>query len=77
MLESVFVDEALPLDLPLGTKLFLFENEADPEMVLVCEASKAAATTCLDEVYSHKGGSEAYDLNDPMVVTVEGPGVLG
>ena len=70
MLESVVVDEALPLDLPLGTKLFLFESEADSEMVILCEASRAAAKLCLDEYC--KDGSEAYDLDDPLVVVVEG-----
>ena len=72
MLESVVVDEELPVDPPLGTKLFIFEHEADSEMVIVCEATKAAATKCLDEYYASKGGSEAYDLDDPMVVVVEG-----
>ena len=70
VLESVVVDEALPLDLPLGTKLFLFESEADSEMVILCEGSRAAAKLCLDEYC--KDGSEAYDLDDPLVVVVEG-----
>ena len=70
-LPSVTLDEALQQAPQAGTTLYLFENEADSEMVFLCAASRAAAKRALDTYYAHKGGSENYDLDHPQQVTVQ------
>ena len=66
---DVLVDKALAPP-SVGAELYVFEHEADAEMVIVCAAMRSAAETCLDKYYAHKGGSEAYDLDDALKVTV-------
>ena len=55
----------------MGTTLFIFEHEADSEMVFLRAATRAAAQRGLDECYAHKGGAENYDLDKPSQVTVQ------
>ncbi len=70
VLSSVTLDEALQAP-QAGTTLYLFEHEADSEMVFLCAAKRAAAKRALDTYYAHKGGSECYDLDHPQQVTVQ------
>ncbi len=70
LLTSVVLDEALPA-LKAGTTLYVFEHEADSEMVFLCASTRAAAQAGLDKYYKNKGGSECYDLDSPLQVTVE------
>ena len=70
VLSSVTLDEALSA-MPVGIKVYLFESEADSEMVFLCAATRAAAVAGLDLYYGHKGGSENYDLDHPITATVE------
>ena len=70
ILSSVAIDEALQAP-KVGTVLYVFEHEADSEMVFLCAATRAAAQRGLDKYYGHKGGAECYDLIHPLQVTVE------
>ena len=71
ILSSVVLDEAVKAP-KAGTILFVFEHEADSEMVFLCAATRAAAQCGLDKYY--KGGAESYDLDHPLQVTPNGPG---
>ena len=70
ILSSVTLDGALQAP-QVGTTLYIFEHEADSEMVFLCAATRAAAQRGLDEAYAHKGGAENYDLDHPLQVTVQ------
>lgn len=70
ILSSVVLDEAL-LPPAVGTTLYIFEHEADSEMVFLCAATRAAAQHGLDKYYGHKGGAECYDLSHPLQVIVQ------
>ena len=70
ILSSVTLDGAVK-SLVVGTTLYIFEHEADSEMVFLCAASRSAAESGLNNYYAHKGGAEVYDLDHPLQVTVE------
>ena len=68
LLSSVVLDDALPAP-KAGTTLYIFESEADSETVFLCASTRAAAQAGLDNFC--EGGSESYDLDHPLQVTVE------